>query len=1270
MTSYCDGIGGNLNADDGVAATGETFAHNDGSWPCLKGINLTVDDASEDSKLHYIVPSSYFDDNSSTQTHHMSLQTIALEDRTQEESIQGFPTYSLFNGTVPTNSWVTQDPTLEVLAEQSVSYTSTVPFLQTNATLGVGSTCYQVDSCGDTTFDPPSMTTWTQFAFTATVPGDLYGRDLTVTTSIVTSEDKSLNCRLSVPLDCSAANIVPGNDDRASMGYQTKGCLTDTVAKNMITFQGNGTAFGKSQCLCLGGGDALTIRDCSNGGTQQVCTKSNNETSGGANEEMGEFSEVPRNFVSANFRDGYQRLQAENVDSSGYLPMYLQKGEPTVCWGQGTGDTIWAGATFEYNYGDSGQVYTGYIQPLNQTLLSRRGVVFNTSAPYNVPSQIQFAGDSTCAPPPEDMADANAMIMMDAVDDTSVRRFYTNVEWSGTSGPRPLFAQSNGDYVQSFNVVARMPTCLSADDVTPANSTSGFTSSDYKTIGCYDTDVSYNPWTWTKTQDLGEGTGSYIGGSAQAVSPTNTNTWPSLAYPINDNHPDIVIRLAFYNTKLVTQSTGNPVSLLIADMTFQDSLVSLWGQNKPGTPLSLTSPLTDSLLTSDMRTLGFLEYTAAILYRGLYASNISALSDSDRWYSVSGHLLPTGSNGPYGAAEYLRDYFTQYLAAYTLIAPTVVSTVEHELTTTSQSVVTNAESYFRYPRIRYDRTTNTYYFDLYCDLFMHLDLLNDQGGTIQQFARNFFQDATLAHIQSGATMVMSPDSGSAPPEILLKGDPSHVPANNLVWTGETLTFVTSYYWTQPIEAFSAISMIYLGLLGTQDPLPDWLEWYATIGWTTPGLATVAPVGVPRLLAPTIYDEQQANGSSEAETCLTQTPLTTDCQAYLCAGLDCLCDYSILLNSIVLNPISSLYFNNSVGACACLASQSYPIGADNNERALNPVGLCFSQSCKEYGFSPPSINCASAGCASFTSAINRTNYKLSDGTWVDLFADQARGLDVEAVEETCELQVVVAEATNEQLFFWNWYAVATAIILTSLLPIFVGVDYGIHRINRGILLYSLFAGGTLLLAGIGCALVFGLAGIRTCKDPKTGNPVYDYNQTTQGRCVDRLTNRVELSPDVCNPVAATFCQCGDAESVCDGYFEGKGQCGANHMCCVCANSCFTSEITSDTTSLSTKTISTNLLLVGISVFLLIVIVVITVVPAWIGRDTQIWTGKKYITQPGRGPMIQWFAALSIMAVCGGGIGAGIVYGSKLIPVNKYTINKTLQQLDLSGTTVCS
>ena len=1276
--NFCGTLSTELEPGGITKAKEQTFAHHDGSWPCLKNIKVA-----DGETLHYIVPSTYFETDTAS-THHMSLQSIPLEDRVKSTQTIGFPTYTLFTGTTAVHT---------ILAQQNVVYEAEYPLLQSNADLGLGSTCYQVDSCADTSYNPPSLLKWYAFSFTATVPASLYSKYVEINREIVTTTD-SENCVLNATVEClSNAKDTPGTTGTDSSGNPNmygvndyKGCLDQTMTQNNSNLN---TTFSRSKCLCADAyADLFDLYNvsCTSGvtnfgettyGSQKDCDSGD---SGDANDDFEKAGDVSRSFVSANFRDGYQRLQAENVttnsDGDVILPFYSDSGSGSACWESSLGS-------------DAGQLYTGYSKQRTSLTNNNNN---DLEGRRNVPDQITFSNSNTCFGAPDSMQDQNALVLMDVASGSAQnsaslsplsmaqepnRKVFVNLKWktdNASNVSMPTFAQMNGEYIQSFNVAARMPTCLTSLDVTPTSDTARY-NSDYKVQDCYDIENEYSSWKWTKNKDLGFSSGSYYGGSDEAYNLDTHSNWPSASKPVDTDHPDIVIRIAFYNKYLVNPATGVPVALKVANDDLETNLVQLFALNSTVSSPSKDTALDQCILYSDHYTILFYEYMAAILYRSLY--NVFLTTDGqgnslDRWFSVSSNLIRGSDYAPYDAQNFFKDYLTTFLSSYTEEPNSTSSTIQDKLHDLSTGLVEQANDYFRYPQIRYDANTREFYVEFYCDLYTHLTLLNQQGtASIQQYLRNLFQDAQNAIIQAGSSTVMAPGNPTEAPEIVLKDTGVHDPTSNLVWKGDDLEFVTSYYWRQNVESMSPTFMIYLGIMGAQDSLPDWLAgWYDTISWDQTFIKIWVP-GVPQLVRPT-----DSSANNAFSFCLNKNPLTEECAQVLCTSTEnCLCDYSITLNSITLNPASSIYFNNSNGACACLANQSYPLGANDNQRALNPVTLCFSKACQEYGYNG-NVDCGRTGCTSFESAVTGASKSVADGTWMDVFGSQGIYLDSEELQNTCGLQLTTIQTTAKQTFYWNWYALSASIALALTVPLYVGTDAIVHKTNRGPLFYALCGGLCALCCGVGILLTYMFSGKFSCYNPETKKQEYTYSNTQTGRCTDRLLESIPLSVDVCYDASPVFCQCATEGDACGGDYNGKGQCAANHMCCVCPNSCLTSEVDVSFNTLGSTVnfsnpfvLSSNLIYVGVAAFLLFASVIVVLVPHWVGRGTEVWTGKHITRVNPRSKTIQWGVTGGILLIVLAGIGVGVYYGSQIMPIQIHAIDKTVQTTDLNSTQAC-
>lgn len=1243
----------NANNSCGFATVeGETFAHSDGSWPCLRSILSTN---SEDKVLHHITPNGYFPENASTNTYRMALQRIDRDDRDASTQTMGYPTFTLFNGTTkPVNVYTR-------VAEAAVRYTAMYPDPTPHAELCVGADCFRVDSCADSTFSPPSQTEWNQFYFSATVPGNFYGQNITLQREVVTDDGESAqtNCTVKSTMEC---HNLDEDHKPGDVPLLNGGCLNEAMVNTP-----DSTPFGASSCLCGSG-------SCSSGGTESSnCALSGNN----AATLEGQTSPVSTQYVSANYRDGYTRLQASNVltdpnTGQELLPSYLD-GSPTVCHNDATG-------------GDAGQIYTGYLKPDSD----RSTEDSSTTGPYNVPDQVTFAGCSTCVGAPSSMSDVNALVMMDmnSLQPVEPRKVFVTLTWNPSDDtPTPNFAEMVGaSQIVSFNVLGRMPTCLSVDDVNPKNSTSYFesgSSESFKNIGCFDTDLSYNPWKWTKNQDLGFNTGAYLGMIFPAWDSASHSEWPALSpSDTSSPYPDVVLRIVFVNPYVIDQATGTPTPLVVADGQFEDKVVTLLGQNKPGTPLSLTSAASDSVLTPAMRQVAFVEYTAAVLYRALYNVFLDTTTASNRWFQVQNHLVQTGKYEPYGASEFLRDYFTEHLASYQVVQSTSSLSVSAELSTLSNFLVANTDTYFRYPRFVFDEATQTLNVEFYCDLFTHLTLQN-QNAKIETYLQAMFQDADVAIIVDGESS-FAPTGLSPAPSLQLKGSQTHDPSKNLVFTTDStlsgdgggdadkdnteLTFTTSYCWVQPVQFLSPVAALYIAIQGSQSPLPDWLSsWYGAGVWSTV-FAPVWQPGVPRLVLP--YDDDGDGG--QFGTCLTEPQITTVCADKLCPSSgNCLCDYSIFVGSEVRNPASDLYFNNSNGICACLANESAPVGSNVNVRALNLTTLCFSSACQKYKYRDayPDTNCSSEGCASFRHAVSTQNRALRGTEWTDAFGNSGNDFDVDTINSDCHLSLESESGKPLQVWTVNWFVVAAAVCLMITIPVGVGVDFALTKTLRSRTVYWILGVVSVFMVGFAALLVYLMSGVYTCPGG------YDASNKQEAVCADRVFRAIPLSKDMCTEPQPVFCQCNNVGQACTGgAFDdnavGAAECSGNNMCCVCTNAC-AGEISSvDRTLKDIQNVpSSGVILCAVAVWVFLSVVAFAVIPTLLGRPRKLWTGKSFKDLPPYSLLLRYGSAAVVAAAIGAGLGVGAYYSTPYFTITTNTINTTKQAQDMASDQAC-
>lgn len=1198
-TSSCENIGDKK---------GDTFV-NDTSWPCLRGINTT--DASE-RQLHYIVPNSYF--TSSTDSS-FNIQLQLSNNQSTKETVTGFPTFSLFNGMESTSNDIKQ---YQILAEANVQYTGDAPdTVSTQSCLGAQ--CVQVNDCGNDTFDPPDFTHWAQYAFSATVAGEFYGSNLILSKESVLENGE--NCVLASTIGCEDHSDVTSADmiteqDVFSTALEYSGCVSEPMAVY-------GQAFSKNTCLCTG-----IAGTCENDGTATTCY-----------EDAYSDASVPVNSVSANYRDGYQRLQAQNVevdDDGNQITPYTNMYNGTISRCSENYQTNYL--YNEWNRRDTGQVYTGYKSynsRNNRTILAtfENGESINTDAfmSHNVPNQVQFNSCSTCAPAPESMQDGNALVLMDVNKDQKIQRRFVQLQWnSNSSTPKPQFMQEQDDIIYSFNVMARMPTCLNEDDVQVSDTTKGIANSNHKTFGCFTNGMPENPWKWSLNQNLGFGTGTYQGGSDQAWSDTLNPDWPSLGSPISETNPDIVVRIVFYNNYLFDLKTGSPVTLNAQDSNLQDNLIQLWSQNHPDGVLTYSDLKSYSLLDLPKMRICFYEYMAAILYRCMYSNFVE-----NNYFSVRNHLI-TDSEEAYTSLEFFRDYFVEFMS---LSEGTVDESDSSQdslgdtITRLSQEILNSAQDYFRYPEFTWNESTGQLEVGFYCDLCTHLTLLN-QGAQIQDYLNVFFQDASLATVQYNNQTFES----STIPQIKLSTTfpQEHVPDSNLSWNGTKLSFVTSYYWTQPVVSLSPISMLYIALNFSE------LQWSGQ-------LENVWVAGIPRLI------------SSEYQACLEYKPLSSTCADLLCSSTNnCLCDYSIVLDGQDLNPQSSLYFNTSNGACACLASQSMPIGANSGERALGINGLCFSQACQDFGYISDSVQCETQGCASFLEAVDDSDStNIYDGTWENAFQNSASDLDIATLNTTCGLNLEHYDEIIREPFQLNYYAFGSGLALTLVGPLMLLI-YKLRAKTVLLEKWTWIALGIIQLVfmGIGALLVFMFSnGTYKCSE-------YNIDNLNVAPCVDGLTHKIPMSQDVCQDKEPVFCQCESLGSSCGGYLENKAECNAKHMCCVCPNNCEDRIV--ETESQSNEIISSNLIVAAVGAFILLSGLTIISVPIFFGYFGQF---QALVTAPPRHVVL---VIVGIIAIMGTGLGLATYYLNSFIIDESntlLTIDKSGQEADLELDQAC-
>jgi hypothetical protein len=314
----------------------------------------------------------------------------------------------------------------------------------------------------------------------------------------------------------------------------------------------------------------------------------------------------------------------------------------------------------------------------------------------------------------------------------------------------------------------------------------------------------------------------------------------------------------------------------------------------------------------------------------------------------------------------------------------------------------------------------------------------------------------------------------------------------------------------------------------QPTVPSWLVQLAgTDVWTTnPALPVLTATNAP------------------GQACLASKD-STDCARLLCQSeQDCLCDYSVWVGTSK-NLSGSYYFNNSAGLCACLASDSYPVG-QNQLRANNLVSRCFANQCA--GLAPSDQVCSQQACKLFEQVVEAAD-KLDPANWFLAFNDQS-DVDLDKLNRVCDLDLVHrGQSAPDRSFKLDWMQLAASICLAMAVPagwLAWGVTFNTFdkpntpttptgtpntpttptgrtgkfvRVRLGWRVVLAVIG--ILLAVLAGLLCYALSGVPKCEriDAKDYQPA---------GCVDRLIGRVRLSSDACQ---TQFCQCDQAGLPC-------------------------------------------------------------------------------------------------------------------------------------------
>ena len=1005
----------------------ETFAQNDLSWPCLK--NVYAPSQADLAKLYYIVPGSYLDN-----MFHVSRMGFDAMGPSVVEKDQAKPTYSV-------QKYSYGDSRVYTEWQARINYQGSYP----------DTTSPLINPCADTSFDPPSVTKFHNFYFSATMTGNYFV--MVLKPSFFDAQKGSKACFDGGEMGCSQKEKDHTQSPTWAGAY---------AINSMTAFQKQTCVVPSENSITTGGQYCIT--GCSDTTNHDVYT------------------------THAHMRDGMARLPSANTD----VQTFSEKCQNQELWQPG-GQEGW-----------SGMWYTGYSKKVQEKSFAKA---------KNPNTMCGSSGN----PPNSD-----AMYLMDMDSGKNIQRKFLQLE---IQDPTIQFAQiSHADnklLLHSFNVMGRQPTCNSKDDVNPTQSHKY--SKDYKSMNCMS--GSSPSWTWTSTR------------------PTKGNNWPNLE---NDKSPDIVVRVLFYNKYVWSPSQGTPISLTTdAIREFKANIQSIWQQNMPQAALS--SQLDSLLMDGFMRGMAFLEYVSTIVYSLFFGYRLENNAQRTLYYQLSQHcIVPSGK---FTMTDYLKFLFKLWTINTTnSIVPVGLggsaNNITQELQGWAHELVTSTSKYLKRPW--FFMQGSNLYLGMWVHPMMHVDLLQAQNPDVNVniYLNNYFQDMTSMSASNIGDSYSRGTIGQV--EIQTKdttfGGPSGIPIQvvhttfreaPIEYTSGQTSYSVAFEYTAEVQTLSPASVLYL--LQNQNIPLDSLHSLASY-----------------LTASTALPQPLVLLTSTQNACLTQDKITKACKGILCSGVgECICDYSVLLDGVSVNPQSSLYANNSLGPCACLAANSYAKASEGGSRASNTVAMCFAKACEGKVEFLEDDFCANQGCSQFQQDLDLQH--LSQDQWYDLFPDEGKGVDVNLLNQTCQTDIVPkGSLRTDSKFIVNWYILAASILLGLALPFGLMVDYIGLKQRRPPVVYWVVLGLSLVFLGLAGVLFYALTGVHTCD--KIG-----YDETTTAPCKDRLFRKLSLSQEACQK-KTMFCQCTKFDSKCPKY-DVPATCTNKGVCAVCPDNVDKIDVTS-------------------------------------------------------------------------------------------------------------
>lgn len=836
-------------------------------------------------------------------------------------------------------------------------------------------------------------------------------------------------------------------------------------------------------------------------------------------------SQLNQSTVSAFMRDGFGRLSQADAASSDFAGK---------CKNQSCGSCKATGD------GWGGMWYAGYRSEDDP----QGGVV---------PNQMDFSKASNpnqmCAQSPQD---TDALVYFDMNSDNQIEKKFlqivinggfSNIFWGQTQ------QDSKGNLIlQSFNIMNRKPTCNTLKP--PTSSTAGY-DSNYKTQNC--SSATQPSWTFDTHEDV------------------DLTKWPALISDFSKDHvPDIVVRIVFQNP-LIWDSVGGWIKPLADDTVrnFPSHVQSLWQQNTVTAPATLA----DCLVAKFERGVLFLEFLSTIVYSVLYNFNThDGLTISD-FYTPDRNLIPP--SGQYSMQQYLKFLFDGWKLDYStnpgpisMVSKDESRSIQNELDAYVYEMIQHTDTYLKLPQFSMN-SSNRLIVQFTVHPMMHVALTQskDPSQNSEIYLNNLFQDYSWKSdlipkdaYSSGTTGVITVNTKDSQWG-LNTGIP--IQLQNMVYSSDIKftnpdmdqTYIMGYTWEGEVTRVSVGAMLYI------------MEHQMV------GFSDLQSFQSSNILLPTPI--------SGPEPCLVTKPLTGDCKNKICnSSSDCLCDYSVMISALK-NPQTDLYYNNSNGICACLASDSHPKASQGGGRALNPVSMCFAKSCKgvqdlDEGF------CENTACSVLQQDLELLNTPSSE--WYKIFPDQAQDSDVAKLNQTCGTNFPKPRSPAQPGSTLNLYNLIGSIALGLTVPLALFVDFVFMKRRRTKLQYLLVAGIALLMIGLSVFLYFLLTGTYECESISQQN-------TDQAPCKDGIFKKMKLTPEACQGQNPTFCQCTNS---CSGYLNSdKATCVNPQLCAFCTKD--TSIVDTEKVTQTRTQIPTPWWILGIGVGLCISTILCVVVP---------------------------------------------------------------------------